>query len=181
MDNLRKNIDEIERVLEAALTEAPASSKATLAKAMAELAPLWALSDSLGHISKLRQGLGLPGAGDGPLGLATDLVLRGVSAPRALRLAGLVPGEAVLEVMRRAEDLRGAALEVGLMARAMLDTGASGLAALKAWQEGAEVITREDADTEPTLKDLVLDAPELTELVRQRYGDPLGHDPGAVA
>lgn len=178
-----KRIAEIERDLEATLAEVPAGSKASLVKAIADLAALSGLREGLESLDPVLARLGLLRPGTA-LGDVIALVLRGVSTPRALRLARLEVGRltpAELEALRLAEDARAATAEIGLMARALLDTSSAGLAALKEWRENAEELTAERGAAEPTVLDLVLDAPELRELVVKRYGHALPHDPKATA
>lgn len=164
------------RDLELAEGQAPAGGKGTLVKARADLLALLTYQDGVSLLDKLREKMP-----DGPVTAAAMLVRRGMSAPRAARLLGLELSEEVRTALMIAEDLRAADLELSLFSRALFDSASSGLAALKVHADNIETLTEDTGHRELTLKDLMIDAPELYRWVVQRYGEALGPLPDATA
>jgi len=169
-------IDDIYRDLVEAESTAAPSSKGGLVKARADLLALFAYYDGVRQLEKAA-----PVAATGKLAEACALVRRGVSAPRAARLCGIELTDEARAALMRAEDIVCAMIEMAQFSRAIFDTSSSAQAALKGWRDEVERLTVPEGRREPTLKDLVLDCPELAELVRERFGDPLPPIPTEVA
>ena len=169
-------IDDIYRDLAEAEATAAASSKGGLVKARADLLALFAYHDGVSMLNKAA-----PIAATGKLAEACALVRRGVSAPRAARLCGVELSEEARTALMRAEDIVCAMIELAQFSRVIFDSASGAQAALKGWRDDLARLTVPEGRKEPTLKDLILDCPELAGLLRARFGDPLPPVPTEVA